>query len=192
MDPQTELIAQLRSLSPLSPESADRIIAITTLEHHRRNSQVQEIGNTCRKLYFIHSGALRIFYLKEGVDVTESFEFDGSFIARGESLVTMRPSSKGIEALEDSVLSAISTPALFDLFTEFPEIERVFAAIIRNAYLQLLNRIESIQFNDAQTRYQALIREQPEALQRLPLRHIASYLGITQVSLSRIRAKIRS
>jgi hypothetical protein len=66
-------------------------------------------------------------------------------------------------------------------------IERLFRKIFEVAYVDTINRIESLQFHSAEERYKALLREAPDVLKRVPLKYVASFLGITQVSLSRIR-----
>ena len=76
---------------------------------------------------------------------------------------------------------------LFKLYDKFPEIERLFRLIFESAYVGTVDRIEGIQFHSAEERYNALMKEAPDVLKRVPLKYIASYLGITQVSLSRIR-----
>ncbi len=178
-----------QSLSPLSEESLSEIAAITQSLYVKKGTVIQDIGQTCKNLYFIQKGSLRIFYFFNGLDVTEDFEFENSFVARGESLLTMKPSNKGIEAIEDSHLLQINTPKLFALFVNHIDIERAFHKIIEFSYIQQINRLESLQFLSAEDRYNQLLKEFPQAVQRIPLKYIASYLGITQVSLSRIRSK---
>ena len=116
------------------------------------------------------------------------FSFENNIIARVESLFTGKPSRKAIQILEDAEVVAINSNQLFKLYDSFPEIERLFRKIFEAAYVDTVNRIEGIQFHSAEERYKALINEAPNVLQRVPLKHVASYLGITQVSLSRIRA----
>ena len=94
---------------------------------------------------------------------------------------------KAIQIIEDAELVAINATELFKLYDTFPEIERLFRKIFEAAYVDTVNRVESIQFHSADERYKALLEETPNILQRVPLKYIASYLGITQVSLSRIR-----
>jgi len=187
-DNHKQLADKLRSLYPLSPAAIDAIISVSSEQCVPKGNVVQAIGKSCKNLYFINKGSLRIFYYKDGIDVTESFEFENSFVARGESLLTMKPSTKGIETIEDTELMVLYTPALFALFDKWVEVERVFNKIVEQAYIQLIYRMESIQFHTANERYKMLLAENPKAIQRIPLKYIASYLGITQVSLSRIRA----
>jgi CRP-like cAMP-binding protein len=157
----------------------------------KKNRDLQPVGHTCRTIYFIKKGAARIYYYKDDHDITECFVFENNIIARVESLFTGRPSQKAIEIIEDAELIAINAAQLFKLYDTFPEVERLFRKIFEAAYVDTVNRVESIQFHSAEERYKALLNETPNVLQRVPLKHIASYLGITQVSLSRIRASVR-
>lgn len=171
----------------LSSESKDELQKICSTSFLKKNEILQAFGHTCRTIYFIKSGAARIFYTKDGIEVTEYFAFEGNLIARAESLFTGKPSQKSIQILEDAEIIAIDATQLFKLYDTHPQIERLFRLIFESAYVDTINRIESIQFHTAEERYLALMN-QTEIVQRIPLKHIASYLGITQVSLSRIRA----
>ncbi len=134
-------------------------------------------------------GLARIYYYKADIDVTESFSFQNSIVVRFESLFAGQPSKKGIQAIEDSEFIAVNATKLFKLYDEFPEIERIFRKITEVYLVENINRVESIQFHTAEERYTTLLKEAPDILKRVPLKYVASYLGITQVSLSRIRAK---
>jgi CRP-like cAMP-binding protein len=171
--------------------ATNAISQICTPVNIKKNNDLQPIGHTCKTIYFINKGAARIYYYKDGNDITECFVFENNILARVESLFTGRPSQKAIEIIEDAELIAINATTLFKLYDSFPDIERLFRKIFEAAYVDTVNRVESIQFHTAEERYLALLNEMPEVLQRVPLKHIASYLGITQVSLSRIRATLK-
>jgi CRP-like cAMP-binding protein len=185
----SSLFIYFSQFQKLDPEAEEAISNICSEVHIPKNKDLQAIGHTCRTIYFVKKGMARIYYYKDGIDITESFAFENSLIARVESLFTGKPSKKGIQVLEDSDFIGINSPALFDLYDRFPEIERLFRKIFEAAYVDTVNRIESIQFHSAEERYRDLLKFSPDILQRVPLKHIASYLGITQVSLSRIRAR---
>lgn len=175
----------------LSEKAVGAISDICTSITIKKNKDLQPIGHTCKTIYFITHGAARIYYYKDGNDITECFVFENQIIARVESLFTGKPSQKAIEIIEDAELIAINATQLFKLYDTFPDIERLFRRIFEAAYVDTVNRVESIQFHSAEERYRTLLNETPNILQRVPLKHIASYLGITQVSLSRIRASIK-
>jgi len=171
----------------LSKEAEQAIAEISSIVSITKNKDLQPIGHTCKTIYFVEKGLARIYYFKDEIDITESFFFENSIIARVESLFTGKPSRKAIQILEDAEIVAINANQLLKLYDAFPEIERLFRKIFETAYVDTVNRIEGIQFHTAEERYKALISEAPNVLQRVPLKYVASYLGITQVSLSRIR-----
>src|SRR6188768_673923 len=181
------LFQYFKKFNPLSKEAEEAIAEITSIVTIKKNKDLQPIGHTCKTIYFLEKGVARIYYFKDEIDITERFYFENSIIARVESLFTGKPSRKAIQILEDSEIIAINSTLLFKLYDTYPEIERLFRKIFEAAYVETINRIEGIQFHTAEERYKALISEAPNVLQRVPLKFVASYLGITQVSLSRIR-----
>ncbi len=176
-----------KKYNPLSKEAEKAISEISKIVEVTKNTDLQPIGHTCKTIYFIKKGVARIYYFKDDIDITESFAFENNIIARVESLFTGKPSRKAIQLIEDSELIAINSTQLFKLYDKFPEIERLFRLIFETAYVGTIDRIEGIQFHSAEERYKALINEAPDVLKRVPLKFVASFLGITQVSLSRIR-----
>jgi CRP-like cAMP-binding protein len=185
------LIRYLQTIYSLSADAVTALENICTTLDIKKGRNLQSIGQTCRTIYFIVSGCGRIFYYKDEVDVTEYFAFENNFVARVESLFTGRPSKKGIQMLEDSTVIAINAVLLNTLYDEYHEIERVFRKVTEAGYIETVNRLESLQFHSAEERYNSLLAEHPEIIQRVPQKYIASYLGITPVSLSRIRSIAR-
>ena len=181
------LFQYFKKFNPLSKEAERAIAEISSSITIKKNQDLQPIVHTCKTIYFIKKGVARIYYYMDGIDITEGFFFENSIIARVESLFTGKPSRKAIQILEDAEIIAINANGLFKLYDRFPEIERLFRKIFEAAYVDTVNRIEGIQFHTADERYKALLKEAPNVLQKIPLKYVASYLGITQVSLSRIR-----
>lgn len=182
------LINFFNSVHPISDKAAEAVSAIAKLIHLKKYAELQPIGHTCKTIYFLKSGLARIYYFKDDIDITESFSFENSIVVRYESLFNGRPSRKAIQVLEDSDVVSLNAASFFALFNEFPELEKTFNNIVKNALIDNINRIESIQFHSAEERYNDLIKDQPDVIKRVPLKYIASFLGITPVSLSRIRA----
>ena len=182
------LLQMFQKISPLTESSRQAIEELASVVLIKKNQNLQPIGVVCRTIYFVQKGLARIYYYKDGTDITEYFAFENEMIIRAESLFTEKPSKKGIQALEDTSFIGIASAALFELFDRHPDLERLFRKLIESAYVETVNRIENIQFHTAEERYAQLIHANPAMIRRIPLKHIASYLGITQVSLSRIRA----
>lgn len=182
-----QLFQLFKKYTALPKKAEEAIAAICSPITIKKNKDLQPIGHTCKTIYFINKGIARIYYFKDGIDVTENFFFENSIIARVESLFTGKPSRKAIQVLEDAEITGINANLLFKLYDSFPEIERLFRKIFEAAYVETVHRIEGIQFHTAEERYKALLLEAPDILKRVPLKYVAAYLGITQVSLSRIR-----
>ena len=189
--PMQQLLNYFHTFQVLNQDSQAQLLAISTPLRLKKNDILQPIGHTCKTIYFVQKGIARIFYYKDGIDITECFAAENHIIARVESLFTQRPSQKGIQIIEDAELVAINATVLFGLYDQYPGIERLFRKIFEQGYVDTVNRLESLQFYSAEERYTRLLEEMPELLQRVPLKYIASYLGITQVSLSRIRAGVK-
>ena len=183
------LLKYLKSHQALAKESEKSISAISKIVSVKKNIDLQSIGHTCKTIYFLKKGVARIYYFKDGNDITESFSFEDSLVVRYESLFTGRPSKKAIQVLEDSEFIAINSTELFKLYDQNPDIERLFRKLFEVALVEQINRTESLQFHSAAERYNSLLKEAPDVLKRVPLKYIASYLGITPVSLSRIRGQ---
>lgn len=153
-----------------------------------KNQFLQHIGQTCRTIYYTQKGCSRVFYMLNEQEITECFSFEGELAVRFESLLTNNPSKRAIQALEDSEFIAFDMGKLDVIFTNQPFIESMFRRMFHSYHIQSLERLESMQFHSAEDRYQNLLTNYPDVIKRVPLKFIASFLGITPVSLSRIRA----
>ncbi len=177
------------SIYPISIEAKEALSAIIKVKLFNKNDIIQGIDTSCRTVYIVQTGCARIFYFKNGIDITEHFAFENEIIVRAESLFLKKPTSKGIQAIDQTSMLAIDSESLFNLYDQFHDLERLFRLIFEKEYVNTVRRIESLQFKTAKERYLELL-ESTDYVQKIPLKYIASYLGITQVSLSRIRADI--
>ena len=143
----------------------------------------------CNHLFIIQQGLARAFYHKDGQDVTAHFALEGTSITAIDSLIQRKKSRYNLELLEDSTVISISRDDLDDLLSEKPQYEKQIRLYMEQIYIDLAERIEDIIFHNARERYNKIMDKTPELIQRVNLRYIASYLGITQETLSRIRAK---
>jgi CRP-like cAMP-binding protein len=184
-----QLLAHFKQISSLTASSEAALASLIQTHFIPKNQDLQQIGQTCKTLYFLKKGLARIYYFQDGNDVTEGFYLPFCLIARAESLFAAMPSKKAIQVLEDAEVWSIATSDLFSIYETHRDIERLFSRMFEQAYVQTIQRIENLQFHTAEERYRLLTQDQPDVLRKAPLKYIASYLGITQVSLSRIRAK---
>lgn len=147
-------------------------------------------GKICRHLYFLEQGALRGFYNLDGKEVTHWFGFENDFVTSFHSFSTQQPAVENIQLLEGSLLWAISKDRLMRLLQEYPELERVLRIAYEKYYIRLEERFVNAHFKTATERYQSLLEQAPHMISRVPLGVIASFLGISQETLSRIRARL--
>lgn len=143
------------------------------------------------KSYRIVSGALRMYYIdNEGKDISFQFFFENQLVLSFESFYLARESKFYIESLEETELMSISKSDFEKLLNEFPEINRYVTEFVCNRFFNYTNVFLSQIKNSPEERYLELIKDNPKILERVPQHYIASYLGITPVSLSRIRSRI--
>jgi CRP-like cAMP-binding protein len=147
-------------------------------------------GKTCRYLYFLHQGALRGYYNLEGKEITHWFAFEDDFFTSFHSFITQQPSVENLQFIEGSIIWAISKDDLNKLLVQYHEIETLVRIAYEKYYIRLEERFVNAQFKTATERYQELLNQTPHFINRVPLGYIASYLGISQETLSRIRSRL--
>jgi CRP-like cAMP-binding protein len=155
----------------------------------QKNEFIIRQGQICQYLYFINNGLLRMFYLKGGVEITRFFSCENEFASALTSFLTRKPTIENIQALEDCYVLKLSYNNLQVLYRTHPAWESFFRQLFQEAYIILTQRIEGLITKTAEERYNDLMNERPELIQRVPQQYIATFLGITPVSLSRIRNK---
>ncbi|MEL7832914.1 Crp/Fnr family transcriptional regulator [Fodinibius sp. Rm-B-1B1-1] len=154
----------------------------------KRQFLLQE-GDVCRQIAFIEKGALYSFSMDEkGTRHVMQFGFEGWWIADLHSFFTETPSTLNIEVLEDAELLLIDHKNHNKLLKEIPAYEKYQRIIMQNAYVALQQRVENALGRTAEERYCRLIERSPQFMNRVPLNLVASYLGMSPETLSRIRS----
>jgi CRP-like cAMP-binding protein len=144
----------------------------------------------CDSIAFVNHGTM-IYYktLDNGNDVTTDFAFDGDWITNNHSRINQVPSHLNIKAIEETQLCIIRQTDLEALYLEIPLLERFGRILIEQSYVKLVQLSIDLQTMSATERYKKLLEEHPYIVKRIPIYHIANYLGIAPKSLSRIRHK---
>ncbi|MCG8331217.1 MAG: Crp/Fnr family transcriptional regulator [Chitinophagales bacterium] len=174
--------------SPLSSECQQELIANFNALTIRKGEVVVREGQFSDKAYLIVQGCARAYYLKDGKDISDWFAFENEFMASIVSFFSEKPSPHYIEFVEDSVVLEFSKDTIDHLSNKYHDFERLISKVVTVTMLGLRERLSSILFNKAEDRYKQLIGIRPDITNRMPLTHIASYLGITLETLSRIRS----
>ncbi len=144
-------------------------------------------GKISQTMYFIEKGCLRTWVNNDGKEITTQFFFEGDSVSSIESFITNNPSLYTIESIEPSVLQTITKKDFQAIINSSPEVKKEFESHLFKRFFQSQQFIYSFLKNNPQKRYEELLEKYPHIVQRIPQHYIASYLGITSVSLSRIR-----
>lgn len=147
-------------------------------------------GQVCRELGFINHGVFRMYYLADGKEINTHFSFENDFVVNYHSFLQATPSRYFIQSLEDAEIVTFNLKALQNGYSESKNWERFGRIMAEQSYKMTTNRVEGFMFMDAEERYMQMMKNSPHFLERIPLYHLASYLGIERESLSRLRRKI--
>jgi len=144
-------------------------------------------GQFSKKVFLIIQGAARAYYYSNDKDVSDWFAFSGEFICPIVSFFSDKPSAHYIEVLQDSMVAELSYDSVERLAAKYHDFEKLLRLIVTEVMLRQQKRISSILFYTAKEKYDQLIQEYPLILDQVPLKHIASHLGMTMETLSRVR-----
>ena len=136
----------------------------------------------------VAQGMIRLFYNKNGRDLTEHFSYEKGIFVSLESYFRQTPSYLMIEALEPSVIYSFPHDPLQNLMRRNHEVEHMYCKMLENSLIESQQKADACRFETARERYHRLATEHPEVVKRAPLIHIASRLGMTPETLSRVRA----
>ena len=182
-----ELLDYLETMHPLSPGLRQQLVNILQLKVLNKKEYLLRAGQVSNKIYFIEKGIVRCYYTKYDKEISSWFMKEGDMIISVESFFTQKPSYESIQALEDCVLHSIRYDELQCLFREYPELNYIARLFTEKYYTLSEQRLYSMRMERAVERYNHLLVYHAELIQRVPSTFIASYLGITLETLSRIK-----
>ena len=169
----------------LKSELKKRIKPVT----FKKGELVLDANNVCTKSYFIIKGILRTYFFKDGKEISEYFSSKDEWVNSPRSFMQRKTDMYYIDAIENTEAYYIHVNDLVFLFDNFPEMERYARLSMGSVFGHFMDRITSMRFTTAKERYFHFQQTYSHIYSRIPLGMIASYLGITQETLSRIRSK---
>lgn len=175
---------------PVSEKAADKLASILVRRELKKGTLFVDEGEISREIGYVHKGMIRQFYFKNKKDLTEHFACEDSIFICIESFLRQRPTHLMAEALENSVVYGIPHDPLLELAAADYELEMIYRGWLEDSLILSQRKTDSMRFETANERYNRLMREHPEVIQRAPLSHIASYLLMTPETLSRVRASL--
>jgi CRP-like cAMP-binding protein len=175
----------------LSDEQWEDIASYFTEKIIKKNEFLFREGQTSRHIYFICSGLIRSYYLKEGEEITRHFGMENELLSAYVSFLTQTPTLEYVQTVEDCVLLQISFEDLQYIYEKYPVWGNLVRQMLEKVYIETTKRIEGFICKTAEERYLDLITRRYDLALRVPLQYLATYLGMTPVSLSRIRKKFK-
>ena len=155
-----------------------------------KNFTLLEEGDIARELYFINKGLMRYYYNKDGEHITGFIYREGLFAGSYDSFLQQSPSIQVIETIEDCELLVISKEALDALYEHLPKMNILTRKITEQRFIVAQQILSSFLLDSPELRYRKFMEKNGDLFLRVPHHYIASYLGITPVSLSRIRKRV--
>lgn len=186
-----KIVQNVQQKIPLTPDQITGFTARLKPKKLRRHQFLLEAGDTSDYLAFVHKGLLRSFMTDDrGAEHVMQFALEDFWMADLYSFITQGPAQLAIEALEESEVLLLSHQHLDELYQEAPPFERFFRLLMQNGYVAAQQRVMAAISASAVEQYQDLIRRYPTLEQRVAQYQIASFLGITPESLSRIKKSL--
>lgn len=179
----------ITSYVALSDNEVDAIVTRFKSKAVKKNDFLLKQGETCKDLVFVQKGCLRLYYLKDDIEVSVWFAFQQSSAIEIYSFISENPSTYFLQAIEDSEVHYLPKTELIKLYQEQPKMQEMMRNFWEDVILNLINRFTALQKDSAEKRYLDLLNK-PDYLETVPQKYLASFIGVTPTSLSRIRKQI--
>jgi len=184
------LLQTLTFIAPLSAGLQQAFAGYITEEHYPKKHLLLTEGQTAKKIFFIKEGFARAYYYtKEGKECTSWFMGQGDIMISIYSFLTQQPAAESIEILEHSVIQSMSWTDLQAIYADFKEFNYIGRIVTEKYYIQSEERSILLRTLSARERYELLLKSHPGILKKASMGQVASYLGISPETLSRVRGK---
>lgn len=187
MNMQNTFRSFLRQVNVLTADEIESLAAAVETKSVRRDETFLRRGGVCREVIFMAEGVMRISEIIGGEEATIWFLKENQFFTEPESFNTQRPAAIEITAVTACCYLALSRENFTKFYATLPNFPKLFQRLTEDGFLQKVKYRNLLIQCDAKTRYETFAKENPDLLRRVPLGFIASYLGITPQSLSRLR-----
>lgn len=189
----SQLASYILNEIPVSANELETILSYFVKVSVRKHEVLLTEGEVNNKIIFVCKGCLRIYFNQEdGQEATRYLAFENQFATALVSFISRQPSLEYIQALESSELLCITYENFMKLLEQIPLWEQFYRKYLEKAYVTNTNRLMSFTTMDASARYKELLQQNAQVVARLPNRLVASYLNISQETLSRIKSKQKS
>ena len=183
-----ELRAFIEKRVSLEEAAWQEMQAFLKVKELKRKDHFLKQGEVCRHIGFIVKGYVRLYFLVDGEEVTKDFNFENAFCGSYASFSLQQPSRFNVVAMENTTLYLLGRDELFSLYEKYPSMQKFGRLAVEHMFIRKELREASFLLDSAEERYHQAIANEPQLLQRVPLKYLASYLGVTAETVSRIRA----
>lgn len=188
---EDKLADYIKSKITVSAEELEVILSYFKPIKLKKNEILLTDGQISQRTFFVGSGCLRIFFItEEGQDVTRYFAFEDQFATALVSFITSEPAKEFIQAVEDTEVFYITHTNFYHLLEIIPQWEKFYRVYLEIAYVTNTKRLMSFLTLDAKEKHRQLLDENPIIVRRLSNKMVASYLNISQETLSRLKSKL--
>lgn len=185
-----ETKSSIKQLTGMSDNELFFILNRFEEKNIKKKTLILSDGKVAQEIYYIISGCMRLFYEKDGKDISAYFFTENMFAGAYDSFTTQQPSRHFIETVDDCYVLSVSYKNFQALFDECHKWNEALRKILEERFLSLHNLFTSQILDSPEERYLDLLKYRPDLLNRIPQHHIATFLGVTPVSLSRIRNRV--
>ena len=182
-----ELVPGIDILSELTAEEKKYSLSFFKNISVKRGEYISKEGEVCTRIYLVREGILRSYFNMDGKELTTFFNMEGTVATALRSFLKEVSAHENIQALLDCELFYIEKKDLNHLYEKVPKWNKIARLILENVYVKMEERSISLQYDTAKERYLNFLVEFPNVVNRIPLQYVASFLGITPETLSRIR-----
>lgn len=181
----------IKSKAAISPEKLSEICSCFHRIETKRNEILLNYDDICNRYYFINKGCIRLYTIsKDGMEHSRYFAFEGNFATALPSFIDQQPAEEFLQTVQKSELLYISRASFYHLVNTIPQFALIYTEILEQGFIMAQKRIYGFQGLDALDKVKWLIKNQPKLLLNISNKMVASYLGISPFTLSRIKSKL--
>jgi len=180
----------IRFYTELKPEDIDFFKSHIPINSFKKNELIFREGKISKTIYFILKGCVRLFYNVDGNEKTAFFYTEGKFVCAGESYTFNIPAKENYQAIEDTVLMCLDKPTIEKMLKFSPTLEIIARIAVEDELITSQRMIASFVTKSPEERYIELLENNNILFQRAPQQYIASFLGVSPETLSRIKKRV--
>jgi signal-transduction protein with cAMP-binding, CBS, and nucleotidyltransferase domain len=189
IEPKNEIINHFEKFIKVSDSLRTELFNRISLVSYQKNDLIIDASVVNTKSYYILNGLTRTYFIKDGKEINEYFSSDNEWANSPRSWRTGKPDIYYVSAIEKTIAFCINANDMLFLFDNFPELDKYGRLSMTTLLDHLMERITSFRFTTAKEKYLHFKQTYPDIYHRIPLGMVASYLGISQETLSRLRTK---